>query len=83
MKTSISYIEYLEKEGYTESSIKSYGYSTDRFLRWASKGRYHLPTFDYKAALGYIAYLKRKQTKPKNINTLLNGVRITNILLMM
>ncbi len=75
MKTPISYTEYLEKEGHTKSSIESYKHSTDRFLRWAKKLKYHIPTFDYKAALRYVQYLKRKQRKIKSINGLLIGAR--------
>ncbi len=75
MNTPISFTEYLQKEGHTSSSIASYQHCTDRFLRWATKLHYHLPTFDYKAALRYVAYLKKKPLQTRSLNFLLIGVR--------
>ena len=75
MKTPISYTEYLEKEGYTESTVKTYKHCAARFLRWAKKLQYHIPTFDYKATLRYVNYLKKKQRKTRTVNALLIGVR--------
>ncbi|WP_024773104.1 tyrosine-type recombinase/integrase [Aquimarina macrocephali] len=75
MNTPMSYAAYLEKEGYTKSTVKTYEHCVERFLRWANKLQYHIPTFDYKAALRYVKYLKRKQRKTRTINALLIGIR--------
>lgn len=75
MKTMITFIEYLQKEGYSPSTIKNYNHNIQLFLQWAEKQKCHLPTFDYKAALRYVAYLQEKRKNVKTINITVISIR--------
>ena len=59
---------YLEKEQFSESSVKSYLFQSGKFLEWMEEEGHVLVHFDYKKAICYVDYLQEKHTNIKTMN---------------
>ena len=70
-----SFIIYLKKEEFSQSSIKSYLFQCEKFLAWMEKENYHLIHFDYKKAVYYVNYLQKKHTNIKTMNHGITAIR--------
>lgn len=69
------YNNYLEKEQYTKTTIKSYRLQAEKFTEWVTKQGLQINLFNYKEAIQYVQYLQSRHTKPKTINGKLAAVR--------
>ena len=69
------YNNYLEKEQYTKTTIKSYTLQAEKFTEWIIKQQLNINLFNYKEAIIYVQYLQSRHTKPKTINSKLAAVR--------
>lgn len=67
--------EYLEKERFSESSIKSYVFQSEKFVEWMEKESFEIVYFDYKHALRYVDYLGERHTNIKTINHNITAIR--------
>lgn len=67
--------EYLEREQFSKSSIKSYVFQCEKFLTWMEKENYNLIHFDYKKAVRYVDYLQKKHTNIKTMNHSITAIR--------
>lgn len=67
--------EYLEKEQFSESSIKSYQFQSEKFIEWMEKEGHELVHFDYKKAVCYVEYLQERHTNIKTINHNITAIR--------
>lgn len=63
-----NFIEYLEKERFTKSSIKTYTFQAEKFMEWMEKSGHGFINFDYKKAVIYVAYLQKRHTNIRTIN---------------
>ena len=70
-----SYTTYLQKQGYSQSTIDSYTRQSGNFLKWCTRNHTTPERIDYKACLKYIKYLQRKQVNKKTVNHLLGIVK--------
>ncbi len=50
---------YLKKQGYAETTIKSYSRDADKFTDWCERKNYHSSTIDYKSCLEYVKKLQQ------------------------
>ncbi|TCP27971.1 integrase/recombinase XerD [Tenacibaculum skagerrakense] len=70
----MSYRIYLEKQKYSNSSIKTYEKAVDKFIAWCTQNRTLVETIDYKTILKYIKHLQEnrnsKRTQNHRIGTL-------------
>lgn len=71
----MNFKEYMEKERFTASSIKSYGFQCDKFLEWMECEGHDLVHFDYKKAVRYVDYLQKRHTNIRTINGKIAGTR--------
>ncbi len=71
----MDYYSYLEKENYSQSSIKGYVYQSKKFSQWLTTKGYSLEHFDYKQALQYVASLQKRHSNIKTINCKIVAVR--------
>lgn len=69
------YNTYLQKQGYSESTIKSYIEQAQSFLKWCNRNHTTATEIDYKDSLKYIQYLSRKGTTKKTVNHRLGRVK--------
>ena len=69
------YKNYLEKEQYTKTTIKTYTLQAEKFIEWVVKQDLNINFFNYKDAVVYIQYLQSRHTKAKTINGKLAAVR--------
>lgn len=67
--------EYLEKERFTRSSIKTYSFQAKKFNQWMKKEGESLTNFDYKRAVCYVDYLQQRHKNIRTINSKLAGTR--------
>lgn len=67
--------EYLEKEQFSESSVKSYLFQSGKFIEWLEEEGHVLVHFDYKKAICYVDYLQEKHTNIKTMNHSITAVR--------
>ena len=67
--------QYLEKEQFSKSSVKSYLFQLGKFIEWMEKEGHAWVHFDYKKAIRYVDYLRERQTKIKTMNHSITAVR--------
>jgi len=67
--------EYLEKERFSESSIKSYMFQCEKFMEWMEKEGHVLIHFDYKKAVRYVDHLQNRHSNIKTINSKIAATR--------
>ena len=72
----IDYKAYLQKQGYTETTIKSYVEQVQLFIKWCNRNHTTAIEIDYKGCLKYIRYLQRKNTTKKTVNHRLGRVKV-------
>ena len=72
----MDYKSYLQKENYTESTIKSYINAKSRFIEWCKRNHTTPDLIDYKTFLKYIKYLQRKGTTKKTIKHKIGTLKI-------
>jgi integrase/recombinase XerD len=72
----MDYKSYLQKENYTESTIKSYINAKSRFIEWCKRNHTTPDLIDYKTFLKYIKYLQRKATTKKTIKHKIGTLKI-------
>ena len=70
-----SFRRYLEREQFSESSIKSYQFQSEKFIEWMEKKGHVLIHFDYKKAVRYVDYLQERHTNIKTINHNITAMR--------
>jgi len=70
------YKSYLEKENYTESTIKSYENGAEIFIKWCTKNHTSPDLIDYKTILKFIKYLQRKGTTKKTVKHKIGTIKI-------
>lgn len=73
MKT---YKSYLEKEKYSESTIKSYSNTVEKFIGWCKKHGTSPEEIDYKTFLKYIQHLQKKQVKKTTVKHQIGALKI-------
>jgi len=64
----MSYIEYLQKKGYSETTIESYDLAKSRFIEWCIKQGTSASEIDYKKLLSYTKSLTRKGNSKRTVN---------------
>jgi len=64
----MSYIEYLQKKGYSETTIESYDLAKSRFIEWCIKQGTSAHEIDYKKLLSYTKSLTRKGNSKRTVN---------------
>ena len=72
----MNYKSYLEKENYTESTIKSYENGAEIFIKWCAKNHTSPDLIDYKTILKFIKYLQRKGTTKKTVKHKIGTIKI-------
>lgn len=72
----IDYRNYLQKENYTESTIKSYENGAEIFIKWCKRNHTTPDLIDYKTFLKFIKYLQRKATTKKTIKHKIGTLKI-------
>ncbi len=61
--------EYLEKQGYTQTSIQGAMYKIERFNKWLEQQQLNIDTMTYQNAVEYISYLQEEcHLQPLTIN---------------
>ncbi|MEA1786095.1 tyrosine-type recombinase/integrase [Arenibacter sp. GZD96] len=60
--------EYLEKERFSKSSIKTYTFQAEKFIEWTESSGHGFIDFDYKKAVNYVAYLQKRHANIRTIN---------------
>lgn len=71
----MNFKEYMEKERFAASSIKSYGFQCGKFLEWMEGEDHDLIHFDYKKAVRYVDYLQKRHANIRTINGKIAGTR--------
>ncbi|WP_340067308.1 tyrosine-type recombinase/integrase [Ascidiimonas aurantiaca] len=71
----MNFSTYLEKEGFSSRSRKSYVYQSERFMRWALQEQVALAAVNYPCAVAYVAYLKTQHSNIRTINSKIAGTR--------
>lgn len=56
--TNISFTDYLKREGYSKTTIKSYDDTKSKFIGWCELKEYHSETIGYKQFLEYVKKLQ-------------------------
>jgi integrase/recombinase XerD len=69
------YDVYLQEQGYSAATVKSYADEIQTFLNWCDRNGTDPEGIDYKKCLKYIQYLKRKGTTKKTVNHRLRTVK--------
>ena len=67
---------YLQKQDYTETTIKGYLEQAQSFIKWCNRNHTTAIEIDYKDCLKYIRYLQRKNTTKKTVNHRLGRVKV-------
>lgn len=70
------YKTYLEKNGYTTKSIKTYLKTKSNFNDWCNKYGTTAEEIDYKTFLKYIEHLKVRRLKPRTQNAYISNLKI-------
>lgn len=70
-----NYKQYLQKEGYASSTIKTYGKEIKSFIKWCNRNHTTPILIDYKTCLKYIKYLQRKKISKRTISLQLGCVK--------
>ena len=70
------YKSYLGKENYSKSTIDSYVYGVEIFIKWCTKNYTSPDLIDYKNILKYIKYLQRKGTTKKTVKHKIGTIKI-------
>jgi len=70
------YKTYLEKNGYTTKSIKTYLKTKTNFNDWCNKYGTTAEEIDYKTFLKYIEHLKVRRLKPRTQNAYISNLKI-------
>lgn len=73
MKT---YKHYLEKNGYTSSTIQVYQNTVIKFNHWCKTFGTNAETIDYKAFLKYIEHLRKGTLKPRTLQKYIGNLKI-------
>ena len=71
-----TFINYLQEQNYSKSTIKSYTNTTDKFIKWCKRNHTTPNEIDYKKSLKYIKYLSKKAISKRTINYYLKAVKI-------
>lgn len=56
--TDITFTDYLKREGYSKTTIKSYDDTKSKFIDWCEKKDYQIETIAYKQCLEYVKKLQ-------------------------
>ena len=64
----MNYTEYLQKKGYSETTIESYDLAKSRFIEWCKKQGTSANEIDYKKLLSYTKSLTRKGNSKRTVN---------------
>ena len=64
----MNYKEYLQKKGYSETTIESYDLAKSRFIEWCAKQGTSANEIDYKKLLSYTKSLTRKGNSKRTVN---------------
>ncbi len=70
------YKAYLQKQGYTETTVENYIKQAQLFIKWCNRNHTTAIEIDYKDCLKYIRYLQRKNTTKKTVNHRLGRVKV-------
>jgi integrase/recombinase XerD len=70
------YKEYLQKQGYSETTIIGNERQIEIFEKWCKKNHTSPIEIDYKTSLKFIKYLTRKGNSKKTINHRLRSIKI-------
>ena len=73
MKT---FSHYLQQEKYSESTVKSYNNTVEKFTDWCRKYGASAEEIDYKTFLKYVQYLQNKQVKKTTVKHQLGALKI-------
>jgi integrase/recombinase XerD len=73
MKT---FSHYLQQEKYSETTIKSYNTTVEKFTDWCRKYDTSVEEIDYKTFLKYIQHLQNKQVKKTTVKHQLGALKI-------
>lgn len=71
----MNFKQYLEKELFSKSSVKSYVFQSEKFIEWMGKEGHVLVHFDYKKAVRYVDHLQERHTKIKTMNHSITAIR--------
>ena len=71
-----SYKEYLQEQGYSETTIIGNERQIEIFEKWCKKNHTSPIEIDYKTSLKFIKYLTRKGNSKKTINHRLRSIKI-------
>ncbi|QMU63551.1 MAG: tyrosine-type recombinase/integrase [Flavobacteriaceae bacterium] len=69
------YKEYLEKENYSTTTIKSYSNQIDKFITWCKKNDTSAEVIEYENCMKYLKHLQRKYTNKRTVNHALGIVK--------
>ena len=72
----ITYKDYLQEKGYSETTIKSYNNAKSKFIGWCKRNHITAVEIDYKGCLKYIKYLQRKNTSKSTVRSYLGSVKV-------
>ncbi|WP_103072698.1 tyrosine-type recombinase/integrase [Aquimarina sediminis] len=75
MNTPQDYIEYLQQQNYSHTTIKHQQQRITAFIKWTKKQQINPTLIDYKNCMKYIQYLQQKRLKPQTINNHLATIR--------
>ena len=70
------YKDYLEKQKYSRSTIKSYITAKSRFIEWSQRNHTSPESIDYKTFLKYIQYLQQKKNTKKTVKHKIGSLKI-------
>ncbi|WP_431167662.1 tyrosine-type recombinase/integrase [Tenacibaculum halocynthiae] len=71
-----AYKEYLKREKYSDSSIKSYVFLAEKFHQWTDTQKIFLTTFNYTKATEYVHFLKETKNTIRTINHKLSSMEV-------
>ncbi len=71
-----AYKEYLKREKYSDSSIKSYAFLAEKFLEWTETQELPVTAIDYIKVTEYVHFLKETKNAVKTINHKLSSVKL-------
>jgi site-specific recombinase XerD len=72
----MTYIEYLQQQGYSITTIQGVERQAELFIQWCKKQRTTTSEIDYKTTLKYIKYLHAKGNSKKTVNHKLSSLKI-------
>lgn len=71
----MNFKDYLEKERFTRSSIKTYSFQAKKFNEWMEKEGHSYVNFGYRTAMRYVDYLQQCHDNIRTINGKIAGTR--------